>query len=373
MTNIHGQRIGLAMIVKDEAHVITRALDSVRNFVDYYCICDTGSSDDTVQIVENYFRDNNLKGVVHKHAWQNFGHNRTLALRQCEPYCDYVLHLDADEVYLDRSGSYPKQFSERLFADVVDIQTHLGPLRYPRNFLLKSGTGVKWEGVCHEYIVFPGNLAWSSQNLEEMYALARPDGSRSIKGEKYLQDAKLFEDYLLENPNHARSWFYLGQCYYDGNENSKSISAYQKAVELTDWYEERFISYMRMGVCHERLEDSDAAIACFLKAYEVDSSRVEPLFHLIKHYRLASKLQLAALFCDAALKKERPKSKLFLEEPLYGWALQDEISILFYYIGREKEAYDMCLRLLDSSDLPADQRDRVRANANFAKEKLGIS
>ncbi|MEK9698862.1 MAG: hypothetical protein VW270_24010, partial [Candidatus Poseidoniales archaeon] len=65
--------------------------------------------------------------------------------------------------------------------------------------------------------------------------------------------------------------------------------------------------------------------------------------------------------------------KLFLDHPMYAWALRDEISILFYYTGRERETYDICLRLLDSPDLPADQRDRVRANANFAKEKLGIS
>jgi len=373
MTNVHGQRLGLAMIVKDEAHVITRALDSVKNFVDYYCICDTGSSDDTVQIVESYLNDNKLEGVVHKHTWKNFGHNRTLALRECEPHCDYILHLDADEVYLDNNGSYPKEINDYLFADVVDIQTHLGPLRYPRNFLLKCGTGVTWEGVCHEYISFPENRRWSSQNLENIYILATPDGARSVRGTKALEDAKLFEEYLLENPNHARSWFYLGQCYHDANENAKSISAYEKAKELTDWYEERFISYMRMGVCYNRLGDSDSAINCFLKAYDVDSSRIEPLFHLINHYRLAGKYQLALLFCDVALKKERPKSKLFLEEPLYSWGLQDEISVVFYYAGREQDSYDLCLKLLDSPHLPAEERERITANANFSKEKLGIS
>ncbi len=45
--------ICLAMIVKDEAHVIARAIASVRPFIDSYAIVDTGSTDDTKAIATN--------------------------------------------------------------------------------------------------------------------------------------------------------------------------------------------------------------------------------------------------------------------------------------------------------------------------------
>jgi len=47
------QTIALCMIVKNESKVITRALDSVRGFIDYVCICDTGSSDGTQDIIKS--------------------------------------------------------------------------------------------------------------------------------------------------------------------------------------------------------------------------------------------------------------------------------------------------------------------------------
>ena len=45
----------LNMIVKNESKIITRLFDSVLPIIDCYCICDTGSTDNTVQIITNYF------------------------------------------------------------------------------------------------------------------------------------------------------------------------------------------------------------------------------------------------------------------------------------------------------------------------------
>ena len=45
-----GQSIGLAMIVRNEAHVINRCLDSVRPYVTHWAIVDTGSTDGTAEL-----------------------------------------------------------------------------------------------------------------------------------------------------------------------------------------------------------------------------------------------------------------------------------------------------------------------------------
>lgn len=49
--------ICLNMIVKDEAHIIQKTLENVTDYVnlDYWVICDTGSTDDTVNIIETFF------------------------------------------------------------------------------------------------------------------------------------------------------------------------------------------------------------------------------------------------------------------------------------------------------------------------------
>jgi glycosyltransferase involved in cell wall biosynthesis len=45
----------LNMIVKNESRIITRLLESVYKWIDCYCICDTGSTDDTIEIIESFF------------------------------------------------------------------------------------------------------------------------------------------------------------------------------------------------------------------------------------------------------------------------------------------------------------------------------
>jgi len=54
----------LSMIVKNESKIITRLLNSVLSIIDCYCICDTGSNDETVKIITEYFNNKNIPGKV---------------------------------------------------------------------------------------------------------------------------------------------------------------------------------------------------------------------------------------------------------------------------------------------------------------------
>ena len=61
-----GIKIVLNMIVKNESKIIVRLLESIVDFIDGYCICDTGSTDDTIEKINTYFNDKNVKGYVFK-------------------------------------------------------------------------------------------------------------------------------------------------------------------------------------------------------------------------------------------------------------------------------------------------------------------
>ena len=47
------KKIGLSMIVKDEAQIVLRCLESARPLIDYAMIEDTGSRDGTQVIIKN--------------------------------------------------------------------------------------------------------------------------------------------------------------------------------------------------------------------------------------------------------------------------------------------------------------------------------
>lgn len=381
MTNLHDQTIALTMIVKNEAHIITRALESVADFVDYYCICDTGSTDNTIEVVENYLKENNLSGTVHQHEWKDFGHNRTLSLEACQGFCDYILQMDADEVYVEKrddelTEEYPETILELLEADIVNIETFLGTLRYSRNLMFKDGCGVKWEGPCHEYIVSVDGSPKTQQTITSIANFARSEGGRSKNlRQKFLDDAKLFENYLEENPDHPRSLFYLGQCYDSAGEHASAIPHYLKAAELTSWSEEKCVAYLRSAECYKNISTHssicDNVVLNYLNAYKANPKRLEPLHGLIQYYRLLKEYDLAAVYCDAALKIGKPdKSFLFVEDPVYKWKALDEISMIYYYVGRYKESYEVYLRLLDSPSLTEDQIVRIKSNMDYTRQVL---
>ncbi len=82
--------LSVAMIVKNEAHHLAQCLDTVKAWVDEIVILDSGSTDTTQQIAEQYgakFYQNT--------DWPGFGKQRQLAQQYVTS--DYVLWLDADE------------------------------------------------------------------------------------------------------------------------------------------------------------------------------------------------------------------------------------------------------------------------------------
>ena len=100
------KKICLCSIVKNESKIIERMLDSTKGICDFYSIADTGSTDETVKIIKKWYKNNDVKGMVHHHEWKNFGHNRTLVLkasRESFKKADYLLCIDADMVLINNN------------------------------------------------------------------------------------------------------------------------------------------------------------------------------------------------------------------------------------------------------------------------------
>ena len=89
--------ICLSMIVRNECNVILKCLNSVKSIINSFVICDTGSTDNTISIIENWALTNNISGTVYRHSWIDFSTNRNLALNLSRDKADYSLIIDADE------------------------------------------------------------------------------------------------------------------------------------------------------------------------------------------------------------------------------------------------------------------------------------
>jgi len=64
----------LLLMVRNEAKIIQRCLEAAIPHVDAVILVDTGSEDDTIDIVK---KNCELPLKVVEHIWASFGHNRT--------------------------------------------------------------------------------------------------------------------------------------------------------------------------------------------------------------------------------------------------------------------------------------------------------
>lgn len=366
--------IGLAMIVKNEAHVIARCLKSVAPLVDYILIVDTGSSDGTQQAVRDFLAASGLPGEVVEEKWQNFAHNRSAALARLRkrPTIDYALMIDADEVLEFEPGFDPKAFRRGLTADLYDIKTVMGDTVYYRPQLSANRKPFFYKAVLHEYLEC--REPFSRDTATGFFNRPIQDSARNRNPRKYLDDAEALEKALASETDPflvARYTFYMAQSLRDAGEPEKALAAYQKRVALGFWDQEIYISLLAAARLREQLGHPVAeTIDAYLAAHEAVPARLEALHGAARLCRLNSRNNQAYLLAKHGLSLPPPAHGLFIEQWVADYALLDEFSIAAYWAGHHAESVEACRRLLADPRTPGEHHARIRQNMGYGIARL---
>ena len=352
------------MIVRDEAGVVTETLDSIAPFIDYWVIVDTGSLDDTIELIRSYFVRREIPGELHERPWRNFGANRTEALELAAGKADYTFVMDADDLLVGTPD-----LSE-LGADSYQLRFGTESVWWRRQ-LFRSALPWRYEGVVHEYPTC--EEARTEERLGgEYHIVPRHLGARSEDPEKYARDAELLLEEHARKPDDTRTVFYLAQSYFSAGDPGRALPWYELRARMGEFAEEVYFSLLRRALCLKQLGRPIADVAqAFLDAWESRPARAEALCELATAYRGAEKFDLAYLYAKHASEIEFPDGDmLFLDASVYTWRSLDERAIAAYYLGRFQESYDICRDLLASDVLPERERERMRSNQAFAESRL---
>jgi len=323
------------MIVKNESKIITRLLKSVLPLIDSYCICDTGSTDNTIDVIVDFFKDNKIQtGKIVQEPFQNFGYNRTYALKQClgMDNADYILLMDADMILEIEPLFSIDDFKNNLVHDVYTIFQGSPNFFYKNTRLVKNIPGISYWGVTHEYVNVPMHCTMHTIPKTELFINDVGDGG--CKQDKFLRDIMLLEKGLTENPNNDRYTFYLANSYKDAGQFDNAIKTYIKRIGLGGWQEEVWYSYFNLGKCYKEKGNMKNAIHAWTEAYNYFPNRIENLYEIVHYYRTIGKNNLAYTYYNLA-KYERDRKKdydnLFLQKDIYDYKLEYELSIIGYY------------------------------------------
>lgn len=363
-------RLCLNMIVKNESARIERALASVAQFIDCWVITDTGSTDDTVAVIEQFFAAHKIPGHVTFSPFINWSQARNDALtaarfaKAAEKYdFDYILLMDADMelVVKDRL---------RFLADRIglsyDMYQQAGAVHYQNRRLIRADTSGNYRGVTHEYV----DIATAGCIEEDVaYFVDHADGSN--RPEKYKRDIRLLVADLKIDPKNARSMFYLAQSYRDAGQPRKASVWYRRRVAAGGWDEEVWQAHVNLAHCLKDMGDENGYIRELLGAYQRRPARAESMYDLAHHFRLQGMNAPALAAAEAVEHLPLSRDALFVNDYVYKVGVKEEISIAAFYVpGKRRKGYHVASDLSLQAGPYGGARELARANLYHYLEPL---
>lgn len=352
-------KIVLILMIKNEEKILQRCLTAVENLVDCFCICDTGSTDNTMTIA-GQFLDTRV-GNLTVEPFRDFGYNRTVSFQNAQKYVKslgwnlqetYGLLLDADMMFVQgKLKGYPLT---EVGYKIIQMN---GSMEYYNLRIARMDFDWKCLGVTHEYWDGPSHAL----GKEVCYIDDRNDGG--CKHDKFERDARLLEKGLADEPTNVRYMFYLAQTYKCVGRHKDSIKMYKKRIAAGGWDEEIWHSHYSIGECYKSLNDIPKFECWMLKAHAFRPQRVESIFKLTEHFRIIGSQYKAYEYCLMGLKVGFPNDVLFIETWPYRGGFMYEKTILNYYVNHDRK-----IGLRDSVNYllkNAEHKENVLSNMKF--------
>jgi len=323
----------LILMVKNESRIIKRCLESVADFVDAFAVTDTGSTDSTVEIANEFLKTRN--GIVATTEWKDFGTSRTVSFRVAQEYVRDKLQWNLKETYgllLDADMQFvPGTLKQQSLGDVgYTLIQKAGTLEYPNCRLVRMDFPWVCKGVTHEY--------WdgTTSPLSDSVCFIRDHNDGGCKSDKFERDARLLEKGLQDEPGNVRYLFYLAQTYNSMGRYKDAIRMYKRRIAGGGWFEEVWYSHYMIANCHHALKDVVKFEEWMLRAHAYRPQRAESLYKLTKHFREQAQHYKAYQYLEMGSRILVPGDSLFIERDVYDYSFDYERSILDFYVKEDK-------------------------------------
>lgn len=337
--NLDIPKICLNMIVKNESKIIERCFSSLKSIVDYIVVTDTGSTDETVNIMNKYLTDNNIPGEIFYEPWRNFGYNRTNSIENAKKFFKkkdidmnniFVLLVDADmivEIMVD-ANILKRALNS---ADHYLVEQYNPVISYFNTRLIRLSKKIVCRGVTHEYYDVEGATSAKFDGIR-----INDIGDGGSKANKFERDIKLLLDGIDEEPKNERYHFYLAESYKNSGKIDEAIFFYKKRVEFGGWYEEVFMAHYNLGQLYQERGDWKNALYHYTEGWIISKyERGETLYKIIDYYKNNREYKMALFYLKELVQLKYPSNQfLFIDYNIHGYKRYEMLTLISYYVGK---------------------------------------
>jgi glycosyltransferase involved in cell wall biosynthesis len=361
------------MIVKNESKIIKRCLNSCLGIIDYVCITDTGSTDSTVKIIQDWLTSNNIEGQVIISSFKDFGSARTESYvnsKKTYPQSNYFLLLDADMV-LSSFGFDKNSLTDSCYYldQITDFETYSN-IRF-------ISSKYSWEcvGVTHEcWVGTDHGLHLTTLKIRDL----NDGASRSNKTKRDIELlirglATEKREYLI-----TRYSFYLGLSYYHAQNYKLALEWFDIRIKKGGNDEEVFYCKLMKGKTYNRIFnnsglENDLMLARhhYIEAWKKRPKRAEPLYYLSimesGDFSCSQANHLAYFYCVQAYKIRFPTNEsLFVDHPIYDWKIRHQLMVVSFFAQDHNTGRRVSLELIKQKDsLPCFILQDVKKNLKY--------
>ncbi|MBP7854752.1 hypothetical protein KAZ82_02315 [Candidatus Babeliales bacterium] len=353
------------LMVKNEEPVMEMTLQPLVNagITDFF-IYDTGSTDNTIAVTQEFFQNNNISNYVIKQGeWIDFAASRNQALDLTEQYfpnAKFMLMLDAE--WILHGGHELLQFcagEQNSLDDLFYIRLCWDGVDFYHARLIRCRSDIRFKGKVHEtpdgtpYLIAIPSIYFS---LDES-AQARHQKS----GARWIRDRDILLQEAACHPDDTRTLFYLAQTYMSLCDYENAIAWYHKRLALHGFDEEDYFACYALALAYGLSGDADSMIFYNLKAYEMRRHRADPLIQLAQYFFQVQAYDLAYLFVRHACTIPFPeRDVLFIERFMYDFVRYDLLSAVAYYEHDFKLGYIATQKALQTCPSAVHLQDNLK-------------
>jgi len=351
------------IMMKNESERIHVTLESVKTFANSLTVYDTGSTDNSVEIVTEFANNNNIKLNLLVGEFENFATSRNALLDFADtfPEIDYYLLLDSNDE-LQKSDLFKNYVEENhgKFKALLLCQSMCAndeTIFFNTKFL-KSRVNFRFVGVVHEYLDTKDYTERIKTPREKcvIYQDRSMDIGKSQK--RFRKDREMLIEEFKRDPTNSRTVFYLAQTCLWIKRYEEAMKYYLLRLDMVGFYEEKYESLMNIATCTQKLNRKwEETMVYYLQAFDF-LERAEPLVLIGEHYYEKENWKMAYSFLNTACSINYPSQcNLFINKYYYDYYRWYLMGIVSYYSGHLDEGINACLKAIASKDRDIDKRN----------------